>query len=497
MVINIQDYTERWLNDYIVYHYGHFANEYGDLDRADMYFNLKYQEAMEKLHEDALVGQMKAIQDTMKKLVPKAAQGLNFYDALQKGAVLEKTMDEIASAINEGIELAYNNGEVNTSNYEEVLNLATNYQGMLSDGLASVANVNAFFDLLLQGMTMAGKIDTSFLMGLTNIGQHLTGNSDFALNSQWGKKAVKSITVRDLTACKEVLQYLNDAVQKFEDASQTSKNTLSAADFSYTIRSIFDRQIGDRMSRTILANGIKKAMDQGDSMLMELVRSGKLTLGTGRFTLGRERQDIMNKNSSVDIFNSHAFQLSVAEGGDTYKIEIGLNTSVQWYNGLNKNTQIQMVASSPLENYFKSGTPEHYLAYNVIAHRDSPGGYSEVFKTLKAATAATFFNEWISGTGAAISHSVAYVNKVQYLMINGKIYSVMRIIRNICEEIAKSNNWNNAFNMDISVKNSNKWIGDSPNLELAIKRSELVNGVTNKLTIGATLNSNILLQYAY
>jgi hypothetical protein len=44
----------------------------------------------------------------------------------------------------------------------------------------------------------------------------------------------------------------------------------------------------------------------------------------------------------------------------------------------------------------------------------------------------------------------------------------------------------------------NKWYGNSgANILDAITRSDIVNGVINKLTIAATLNNNILSKYAY
>lgn len=506
MIIDIKDYTERWLNDYIVYHYGHFATDYGDLSKADAYFTQKFKDAMDDLNETALTDQMDAIQNNMKSLAPEAAQALNLYNSVSDGTALESAMEQIANAVNEGVSLAYNNNSVNPSNYEQILQSAESYKGMLSNGTPGVAQVNEFFNLILEAMTMAGKIDTSFLTGLTNIGQELVGeNATFSLDPQWSNRTVKTVTKRDLEACTKVLQYLQNALTRFNEASYQSggvtinkqKGTLSAASFGGTIANIFNRQIGERLSRTILAKGISAAMKDPNSQLQQLVQSGELKLGTGRFTLGGDRRDVANRSSKVDIFNQNAFQLSLVENGQTYEIQIGMNTSVKWYGGLKQNAQIHLIAGSPLGSYFQSGTEEHYLAYNVIAHRASPGDYAKVFRTVKAATAATFFNQWISGTGASIRKSTAYINKVQYLMVNGKIYSVMRIIRNICNEIARTNNWNSAFNMSIERKDSNKWIGQGPDKELAMKRSQLVNGVMDKLTIGATLNSNILLRYAY
>lgn len=501
MIINVRDYVDRWMNDYIVYHSNHLIN-YGDIDRAGLYFNLKYQEAIDKMGDDALAGQMKIIQATMQSQGRKAAKGLQVLDSLQSGTLLESTMDEIARGINEGIDLYYQ--QVGFENYESIIQQAKGFNKSLSKGSMSVTQINQFFDLLLKGVEQAGKFNIQLLDGLSDIGKQLSKTSNFQIDQGWKRKATaQQLTKDDIDMANKILQYLTTAVDKFN----ANSGILSSQSFSSTINNIFSTVIGEKLSKELLAKGIAAGINHTDSVLDQMTKksigNGKLTWrDKGRFNLGGHRQDVQNRTSKVNIFNQKAFNLSVSEHGQVYDIEIGTNTSVRWQKGLNENSEIHMVAGTALGNYFKSGTTDRYLAYNIIAHRWSGDEFSDVYRSLRASTAATFFNEWMTGTGSSIKGSKMYVNKVQFLMINGRIYPVMRIIKNICQELSRNNSWeesaNMPFNMKIQRKDANKWQGNNgPNIEDAMKRSQLVNAVMNKLTISASLNGNILTKYAY
>lgn len=501
MIINIRDYVDRWMNDYIVYHSSHLV-AYGDLDRAGIYFNLKYQEAIDKMGDDALAGQMKIIQATMQSQSKKAAKGLQVLDGLQSGGLLESTMDEIAKGINEGIDLYYE--QVGFENYESIIQQAKGFSSSLSKGTMSISQINQFFDLLLKGVEQAGRFDMQLLDGLSDIGKLLSGTSSFQIDQSWRRKAtVKRLNKDDIDMANQILQYLTSAVDKFN----ANSGTLNAQSFSQTINNIFSMTIGEKLSKELLAKGIATGVNHVDSILNEMTKkpigNGKLTWkDKGRFTSGSRRQDVQNRTSKVNIFNQKAFTLSVSEKGQVYDIEIGTNTSAKWNKGVDQSNEINMVAGTALGSYFKSGTTDRYLAYNIISHRYNGEEFNDVYRSLRASTAATFFNEWMTGTGASIKGSKMYVNKAQFLMINGRVYSVMRIIRNICQELSRNNSWdqsvNMPFKMNIQRKDVNKWQGNrGPNIEDAIKRSQLVNAVMNKLTISASLNSNILTKYAY
>ena len=84
-------------------------------------------------------------------------------------------------------------------------------------------------------------------------------------------------------------------------------------------------------------------------------------------------------------------------------------------------------------------------------------------------------------------------------MCNGRIYSVMSIIRKVCENTLKGVNADiRGFMVDGEKKVSNKFIqpfmGDNwvQDATLANVRSEMVKNAINTLTISGSLNPNIL-----
>lgn len=495
MIINVSDYVERWMNDYIVYHSLHFDKKYGDLDRAINYFNYKYLEQIDTLGDKSKESQMQTIQQQLKKQGIEGQQAINIIDQLQNGRLLEQTMDQIAQQINEGIEKSWEN-----VTFEKLMREAKNFNNALVKGSMDIQRVNDFFRLLVEGINLVGKIDEDILQGLTSIGKTLSGDDSFQLDSAIAKKATKAKVVTDNDV--KVAQQVVKALKKASDRFKKNGGTLSSQSFSSTINHIFSTVIGEDFSRILMREGMKNVVGELDNTFTKL---GFKFDKNSRQTLGGTRFDVENRVSKVDIFNQKAFNLTITQNGQIFNIELGSNTSVKWYKSMSDASKIHMVNGTPLGSYFKEGTPEKYLAYNVITHRWQGGDFHNAYRVLRASTAASFINEWMTGTGTAIKNSSAgYINKVQFLMVNGKVYSVMRIIRNICNELINLRSDTESKNMPIqmNVKDNrgiNTWIGESnrPNIEFAVERSRLVNEVMNKLIISASLNGNVLTQYAY
>lgn len=515
MIINVNDYVERYLNDYIVYHSQHFGQKFGDLDKAAYYFDLKYRDARSKMENDALQAQAKSFQDMMIQNGNAVSEGLNFYDNLiNSNAILEQTMDEIARGINEGIQLYYS--EHQAENPQQLMAKAKKFNQSLAGGHMSVSDMDQFFRLLIQGVQAAGKVDSRLIRELSKMGKTFTGVKTYTLTSAIKPSSIP-LTQQDIQLIDRVVQYLKNAQEKFKSASyknskgkvvHSGRNILDGDSFSSTINNIFSTVIGESLSQNMIASGIAEAINKTDTILNNMtqrsVGKGKLRWDGTPGLLAGSQKDILNRVSKVDILNG-AFSLFVSQNGANYQIEIGTNTSVKWYKGgINENSKVHIVAGTPLGSYFKSGTEERYLAYNVIAHRWSNQfggqGFHEAYRRVRAATAASFFNEWMTGTGAAMKSSNG-INRVQLLMINGKVYSVMRIIRNICDELMSQNSANASaempFDLSIPDSNANKWIGEQPHMTYARKRSQLVNQVLNKLTITVSLKGNVLTKYAY
>lgn len=508
MEINIWHYVNRWQNEYIIYHPEHFINGYPrqerhDLSRAVTLFTNQYTQNVAKMHQDALDSQMEAMNQNIRNSSGEAIAGLRLVDSLQRGDLLEKTMDVIAETFNQYSDKAFR------QTFDTILQNSRKYNYMLQvDKNVGVDNqkLTEFFNLIIQGLNMAGGLSQRQLgMLLDQMGQ-LSGTT-FELPHSTGAIAIKP---KDMEVAEKVVTYLRRAAQKF----RAGGGTLDGGSFSSTVNNIFSTAIGEEVSRNMMAQAADLITSKADTIVanMKIPGGGQLIIeNPGQWNLtGQSRAKNPNGNgtvvSKVDIHNDGTYVIRFGIGQYTWEVEMGLNTSVKWAKGSSSMPpEVKVVNQTPLSKYFPPKSEERYLMYNIIAHRFEGPEFHSAYRVARASTAAKFFNDWMTGTGGANMQGFG-TNKVQYLMVNGKLYSVMRIIRNICNELMERAPTEESMNMPINMTVSKAkdvkgtWLGepDVPNPTLALSRSNTyVNGVLNKLVIGATLNSNILLKYCY
>ena len=266
--------------------------------------------------------------------------------------------------------------------------------------------------------------------------------------------------------------------------------SIDSKSFSSTITNIFSTTLGEKAAATMLKQFFNEQGQNIENSLMSVksirpkVVGSKTTKDEGRV-------------SKVDVLSGKTLSLKlINNSGKEIAIEIATNLSVKWY--ASKDSQIHIVNSTPLKRYIGDEKGEKYYTYNTFYHYGGGKGSSEAFRAMRASLAATFFDEWLSGGGQALKNGG--INKAQFLMVNGKIYSVMSIIKNICEELNQLNGFNSA-GMPIKVHFSNskvEWQGDPSvkNWEKAIERSEKIKEIINKIVISASFNKNILTKYA-
>jgi hypothetical protein len=89
------------------------------------------------------------------------------------------------------------------------------------------------------------------------------------------------------------------------------------------------------------------------------------------------------------------------------------------------------------------------------------------------------------------------------MVINGHVYSILRIIKNICNEYAQLNAFDESANMPVKLHFkgvSNNWVNETteaPNMVDAIKRSQMIKETIDKFTLAASFDYSILAKYAY
>ena len=479
MEVNIYDYVQRWAINYIVYHSSHLR-DYGDADEANSLFSAQYQDAMSQLRAAGIEVNISSIQAQMQSQTSTAAKGLRILSDLEVGTLLDSTLDEIAAGINEGIELA--GQTVGFQNYNTIIQDASGFSNLLVSGQADVQRVNEFFRLIIDGLLQANAIDINILDALTQIGRQLVGTG-FQIN-QTQQNAVVAASDVDIQTAQKVIDSLNRAVQRLG-----SEGFVNSRSFANTISYIFRQVIGNRISQLIVAEGINIGINTTDSILNNFIAQSN-----GKFQWVNKGQDttVSSTKGTVNIFNNDAFNLRVTKSGQTFDIEIGTNINARWQNKRQSQNKISVFANMSVGNYF-SGQPEKYLAYNMIAHRATGADFEEAFNNIRATVAASFFNEWVQqGEFSSIRGHIG-----QLLIVNGKVFSVQRIVNNICNDIIR-NNAHDVISIGGDSAIGNKWQGNSgPNILDAITRSNIVNGVISKMVIAATLNNNILTKYAY
>lgn len=264
------------------------------------------------------------------------------------------------------------------------------------------------------------------------------------------------------------------------------------------------------MMKNVLFEISNNADQAFDSLIAQ--SGGKLTWDRGTIPTTKQSGTAVGAQSGrtakVDIISNGLFHLNVTlQDGTTATIEIATNASVKWQSA--KFKSIHIVNRTPLRTFLENEPPDRQqYAYNIIAHRLSGGGrrggFYQAYNALRSTVAATFFNEWVSGTGEQLiskGQSVGGLDRAQFLMYNGKIYSIVSIVNRICANTLKglSAEIRGFSTSDSKVDNSFVPVdNEHPTVTAAANwRSQMVRDVINTLIISASLNSNILKSLLY
>ena len=464
MDIYIDDYV-----DYILYHPEHvYAVGYPDevMDEATTKFN----NIMRQITSNGLADYYNSIISSTRAKSGNAAASLNVLSSLTSGTTLDDILNQIAQSINQGIETATR--QAANLSYDEIQNQARSFSRAMNSGPMSSQAVNEFFDLIIQGMGLAAQIDATTLDQLTNIGQNLTNNPDFAIPREWyNRVTVVELSPQDAQVAERVITYLDNAANKLRRGGR-----LSPSSFATTITNIFSQALRQPLSQSLLAKGIQAGIaDIEQTMANHAARDVNMTLQFAP----------INKPTSAGrnqrLFNSSTFDVTVTEGDQNFNIGLSVNSNVKWIRGASTDSKVNFLeraSGAPLSPYLD------VRGANILTHRLS---FDAEWNALQASTAASFFMDIFSNNSTL---------NAQFIMFNDKVYPVLTIIRRICEELLSTGR-SRAFSISGIEGVQNQWRGQQgrPNAYLAQARSNAINRVINTLTIAATLNTNILTQY--
>lgn len=497
IIINVDDYV-----DYLYIHYktqtaSHLASY------AQTVFQNKKDEALKNVKGQATEDQLQAMLNSMNTNTPAAVSVGKILDNMQNGSLLEQTLDSLAEYMNNSILNAYNNFDYSKTvsrvhkNYNSLLTKKKNDNINKSMGAENAQN---FFNEIEEALKLVNESMTaeekSSFEALKKV---------FANGSGWSDNLVPT-SKKAVTTASRVINLLNESAKKL-----SQNGGLSQGSFPSTITQIFSTVIGEELAEQMIdtvMNDILKVSNNAIVNGLTKIPGGKVTTKlTGTDYWVDENQQ--KRTSKVDVSTSKIFQLAAQLlGGNVLNIDIATNFSVKWQQ--KKSREIHLVGGTRLTTLFnKMGLDDNakHAAYNVITHRHTPnwlqgsaikknGDLSSAYRAIKSSVAGCFFTEWLTGSGNVLNSGG--IDKAQFLMYNGKIYSVLTIIKKICDKMEKNES---TVGMDIvgTSKIDNSFIGEEVTKEnmstyWANERSKRVRKVINALTIAGTLNKNVLLQ---
>lgn len=490
-VLNISDalweYASNHANAYVFFTNQHFINK-GDLDASTAYFARKYEEDKSSLKGRAAASQLDALKSQLETKGYDAAQVLDIAGGLANGKLLDQAIVQLGDTLDTIVQDFYNNspdGQDLQSYLNAISTQKSSCASLLENGPTSSAKLKQFFNFILQGLNLMGQIDPDILNGFTQLGKKLSidGEAFTFRGSNNLTNRVKTATEADKERARQIIDYLSKAANILK-----TQGSVSRQSFMGTLNNIFSTVIGESIAKTIL----EKSLEQADEVVINQLLSVpgmQLTGDTSFKQTGNLSTDL--GGAKTDLLNTSAFSMRVTGGsGNVYTIELMSNFSVKTYSA--QNTNIKIVDRTPLgDSLAKMDNEGRYYAYNIFAHRKSGGGWTTAYQELRSSLAATYLDQWMTGSGTKIA-GTSGIDKVQYLMINGKIYSIPEVISRIVD---KGMMQDRTLSMSISGRDSsiNKWqSGKDSNLELAKKRSELTREAINNLVITMHFNSNIL-----
>lgn len=482
---NIAESVHRVLREeYILYHLDHYNLIVPG--RTDEYLSPIWQKSNSNMKEDMLSSQVQAIVKAMETKGQKAAGPLEIAEALEDGKLLEELLEGIAGALDSGIQSAWSSSD--PAGFAQVLQSSHSLDGLFENGRAKTKQVQEFFDLVVKGIQSmtGGAVPKHVFTQLTKIGKKM-GPKSFSYSGQ-GYKTATPVT-------KEQLQVIDSILNSLGRAADTlgAQGKLASGSLRSTMTNIFSGALGEQIGKQM----IESAMPNLDNEILKisdqvLGKNGNIKLVSSLFKKsGAEK--IRGKTIKVDLLNSDALSLTVLVNGQMTDIEIATNVSVKWYKTNTKGIVPRVsLGSMKMEDILSEfAFAPRGIAYNIVAHEwgDKPS-----YQKLKSTISATFLNEWISGSGGLMS--TGEVDKAQFLMVNGKLYTITSIIKKIAGQIpyGKVNDVASPVSLAFGgiTSKTNQWVGQASNWDDAEKRSRAVQGIINNLTISATLNMNML-----
>ncbi len=454
---------------------------------ATAWYNYKTQMILDdmKTSSAAQVAEAQALIAQMDQNTTSAKSSMQIIKALNEGPLMEATLDSIAAAMNSLLAEKYSS-IIEGQDYESaVANISSQYNSMLLNGPTDDAS--RFFDYVKQALDLVNATpNKSELRALDALQKVFEGKTSY-------NDVTSLVSLNTIGIASQTIGYLSAAAKTLSTSGSVSTNS-----FASTIAKIFSKTIGEPLAERMVKNILFQISNEADQAFDSLVaQSGGKLKWDSRPSLKQQSDRV----ASVDVISNGLFNLKVAlQNGTTTVIEIATNSAlVDWQFSKPKSLRIQ--GRTKLQTFLENEPPNRQqYAYNIIAHRLSGGGRSGEFfqgyNAIRSTIAASYFNDWIKGSGQGLAF-----DRAQFLVYNGKVYSIMSIINKVCESTLKGLSSEVRGFSTIESKVDNSFVpvsGEYPTpAEAANHRSQMVRDAINALTISVDLNPNILKSLLY
>lgn len=214
---------------------------------------------------------------------------------------------------------------------------------------------------------------------------------------------------------KKVIQYINNLISATESKTLLDKNgKLNTQSFNSYFNNIFSTNFGENLIGSLVINNpdiYKNIIDEVNALGAQNV---EINLDPDLAALAQQGTQVYKVDSQLKNF-----KVSVDVNGTEATITLDIGASIKNYQS--GTTKVSITGEKSLiyrlQQLFKSER-DLMLAYNVIANSDS---MTAEYAALKASITAYFADIFISGIGVSGDFS-------QYIVINGKFYSIYDIL---------------------------------------------------------------------
>lgn len=483
MPTDLQQVLNRVIEEeYIIYHLGHYEQTIAR--NVDGYLSPLWMKAKANTSVDATLAQAQSMVGQMQIQGKQTAPIIDIINALDDGQVIEDILLGIEESMNNNIDQAW-------KDYEDVINKSHTYDKILtkeylnsSTGRASASNVQAFLNLIVEGVQLmtGGGVPQELFAQLTKIGKAI-GPQSFKFSRKGYN--IMPVSQEQLRVINQIVSTLARAADRLAVNGEVSRDSLKGS-----VTHIFNTLLGEQIAKQLLDAAMPDLAAEVERIGDEVLKG----TGTARLTnstlthAGTDKLYGTDKTGKVDLLNSKALQLSLEIKGSKALIDISTNMSVKWHKtnaaGMVPEVSLGQIAMGDILNGFDPKV--RGVMQNIIAHS---WGDNAAYQKLRSTVAATYLNQYASGSGGLTT--AGNIDRAQLLLVNGELYTISALVKDILANLPYGEIGDARMSFEGITKVKNNWVkeegdtGYSPSWKLARERASIVREAINRMSISA------------